>query len=203
MRAVNLLPEQQRRGGTTRLLTTTSVLAAGAVLLVGLLAAGGILFVQGRGTVSDKRSTLAGLQHRANTLEAAQLKTVPRQPAIDRARVDAFTSAAGARMKWDNLLDDISRVLPAGSWLTDMNVQAPGATAAAGSTPSASTPPTAFTVSGYAFTQDIVAKVMDRLELVPALSDVTLQSSTTADVGARKAYQFTMSANVLAPEVSQ
>ena len=43
---------------------------------------------------------------------------------------------------------------------------------------------------------------MQRLELVPALSDVTLQSSTRAKVGTRNAYQFTLSANVL-PEVPQ
>ena len=43
---------------------------------------------------------------------------------------------------------------------------------------------------------------MQRLELVPALSDVTLQSSTRAKVGTRNVYQFTLSANVL-PEVPQ
>ena len=64
------------------------------------------------------------------------------------------------------------------------------------------TAPTAFTASGFAFTTDIVAGVMQRLELVPALSDVTLQSSTRAKVGTRNVYQFTLSANVL-PEVPQ
>jgi hypothetical protein len=38
---------------------------------------------------------------------------------------------------------------------------------------------------------------------VPALSDVTLQSSSRTTVGTTKAYQFTMSANLLAPEVAQ
>ena len=44
---------------------------------------------------------------------------------------------------------------------------------------------------------------MDRLELVPALSDVTLQSSARTTAGTTQAYQFTMSANVLPPEVPQ
>ena len=58
-------------------------------------------------------------------------------------------------MKWDDLLDDISRVLPAGSWLSSLNMQAgTTAPAAAGPTPATATAPTAFTVSGVAFTQD-------------------------------------------------
>ena len=42
---------------------------------------------------------------------------------------------------------------------------------------------------------------MQRLELVPALSNVTLQSSTRTTVGTTKAYQFTMSGSVRLPEV--
>jgi Tfp pilus assembly protein PilN len=103
-------------------------------------------------------------------------------------------------MKWDDLMDDISRVLPAGSWLSSLNMQSAASDAAA---PTTSTVPTTFTVSGTAFTQDVVAQVMERLELLPALSDVTLQSSARTAVGAGQAYQFTMSADVLAPEVQQ
>ena len=47
----------------------------------------------------------------------------------------------------------------------------------------------------------MVAQVMDRLERVPALSGVTLQSSARTAVGSTKAFQFTISANVLAAEV--
>jgi Tfp pilus assembly protein PilN len=107
-------------------------------------------------------------------------------------------------MRWDGLLDDLSRVLPAGSWLTSLNMKT-GSSTAMPSTPTSTdaSVPTAFTVSGVAFSQDTVASVMQRLSLVPALSDVTLQSSSRTTVGTTKAYQFTMSANVLAPEVAQ
>jgi hypothetical protein len=40
---------------------------------------------------------------------------------------------------------------------------------------------------------------MQRLALIPALSNVTLQSSSRADVGTTKAFQFTVSANVNPP----
>jgi Tfp pilus assembly protein PilN len=204
MRAINLLPQPERRTHTLpTLLTTRSVLAGGVVMLAAVAALVAVSFSQSSGKVSEKRDTLAGLEQKVNALEAAQSRTAGQ--GTDTARVAAFTSASGDRMRWDNLLDDISRVLPAGSWLTSLNMQAvTPAAPAAGSTPTTgTTAPTGFTVSGFAFTQDTVARVMDRLGRVPALSGVALQSSTRTDVGDSKAYQFTMSANVLAPEVPQ
>jgi Tfp pilus assembly protein PilN len=203
MRAVNLLPEENRAGRVPTLLTTTSVLAGGAVLLTALLVFVGVSFVQSHGKASDRRDTLAQIERQSDALKVAQAKSAAQQGST-QARLAAFTSASGARMTWDDLLDDISRVLPDGSWLTSLNAQAgTTAPAVAGSTPATSTAPTAFTVSGVAFTPEIVAQVMDRLELVPALSDVTLQSSSQTSAGSSQAYQFTMSANVLPPEVPQ
>jgi Tfp pilus assembly protein PilN len=210
MRAVNLLPEQKRRGGKpSRLTPTTSVIAVGAGLLAVVVAAFAFLFMQSHGQVSGKQDNLTALQQQVTQLQDAQARKAALQSG-DQARVSAFTTAAGARMRWDGLLDDISRVLPAGSWLTSMNMQAgngtsttTGSTSSSPSTPTGATAPTAFTVSGVAFTQDTVASVMQRLSLVPSLSDVTLQSSSRTTVGTAKAYQFTMSANVLTPEVAQ
>jgi Tfp pilus assembly protein PilN len=202
MRAVNLLPEQNRRDGIPTLLTTKSVLAGGATLVTAAALFCGVSFVQSHDRASDRRDTLAGLQRQVDALELAKDRTAAAQSG-DRARVAAFTTAAGARMRWDNLLDDLSRVLPAGSWLSSLDMQSTtAAPVTASPMPVTTTAPTAFTASGFAFTQDIVAGVMQRLELVPALSDVTLQSSTRTKVGTRNAYQFTLNANVL-PEVPQ
>ena len=55
---------------------------------------------------------------------------------------------------------------------------------------------TTFTVTGNALSQDAVARVLDRLALIPALSDVSLQSMQRADVAGKKAMQFTIVANV-------
>jgi Tfp pilus assembly protein PilN len=203
MRAVNLLPEQKRSGGAPTVLTTTSVLVGGASVLTALGLFLGVSYTQSHGRVTDRQQTLAGLQSRVESLQAARTHSVVSQSG-DQARVAAITTAAAGQMRWDHVLDDISRVLPAGSWLSSLDMQAPGPVTPvpAASTPTTdTTSPTAFTVSGVAFTQDIVAQVMQRLELVPALSDVTLQSSTRTTVGTAQAYQFTMSANVLPPEV--
>jgi Tfp pilus assembly protein PilN len=205
MRAVNILPEQKPRGGKpSRVTPTTAAIAGGAGLLAAVVAVFAFLFVQSHDKVSGKQDNLAALQQQVTALQATQARTAALQSG-DQARVGAFTTAAGARMRWDGLLDDISRVLPAGSWLTSLNMQSGGSTAtpSTSTTSTTATVPTAFTVSGVAFTQDTVASVMQRLSLVPALSDVTLQSSSRTTVGTTKAYQFTMSANLLTPEVPQ
>jgi hypothetical protein len=41
-----------------------------------------------------------------------------------------------------------------------------------------------------------VARALDRLALIPALSDVTLQSTQRADVNGKKALKFTIGANL-------
>jgi Tfp pilus assembly protein PilN len=202
MRAVNLLPADARPGRTPIMPSSTSVAVVGAGLLAAVTAFLAVLLVQGHSTVSDKRDKLEALQAQVAQVQAAQARTAAQQGS-DRARVAAFAAAASARMPWDNLLDDVSRVLPDGSWISTLNLQ----TGVPEGVPSGTTPtttttvPTGFTVSGIALTQDIVALVMRRLELVPALSDVTLQSSTRTTVGTNKAFQFTMSANVRLPEV--
>jgi hypothetical protein len=101
-------------------------------------------------------------------------------------------------MQWDLLLGDVSRVLPSGSWLSSLTLQGTPSiptTTGTTSTPVSATP-TGFVASGYALAHNTVAKLMQRLALVPMLSDITLQRSEKANVGADEAFQFTLSANV-------
>ena len=57
--------------------------------------------------------------------------------------------------------------------------------------------PTAFVVTGFTSSQKAVARVIDRLSVLPWLSDVSLQQSTRADTGrGGKAVQFTIGANL-------
>ena len=56
--------------------------------------------------------------------------------------------------------------------------------------------PTGFVVTGSARSQAAVARALDRLALIPALSDVSLQSTQRADVGSKTALQFTIGANL-------
>jgi Tfp pilus assembly protein PilN len=202
MRAVNLLPEDGRERGP-ELLTQTSVLAGGAGVLAAVTLFVGVSYFQAHGKTSDRRHTLSALQQEVTEVQAAAAAAQAAKATAhsgDQARVAAFTTASATRMTWDVLFDDISRMLPSGSWLTSMNMQG-GApvtgTAGAAAVPTAA--PTAFTVSGVAFSNDVVAQVMERLSRVPELGDVTLQSSTKTSVGTQDAVNFSMSASILPP----
>ena len=74
---------------------------------------------QGRRTSSDTLATLeqktAKLQVDAGRSRGAAGERPGPRGRVHRCRV-------GARMRWDNLLDDISRVLPTGSWLSSLNM---------------------------------------------------------------------------------
>jgi Tfp pilus assembly protein PilN len=53
---------------------------------------------------------------------------------------------------------------------------------------------TSFTVTGYAYTSDDVALLLQRLQLLPMLSNVTLSSTQTIALGLKSAVQFSLSA---------
>ena len=217
MRGVNLLPaprvEKRPATAQTGLRSKNGIAAtAGAVLVLvaALLALG---FVQGRSDVSDRRATLEGLEAQVAQKQAAASVSAA-VAAQAQAHLAAFTAASSGRSNWDGLLDQLARVMPQGVWLNTMQLT-PGATSATattgnatsavvttnGLTPSggASAPTgTTFTVTGNALSRDAVARVLDRLALIPALSDVSLQSMQRADVAGKKAIQFTIVANVRA-----
>jgi hypothetical protein len=213
MRAVNLLPQESRPGGPP-VLTPTSVAVGGASLFVIVALVFGVLFVHEHNRAAHRDHVLASIEAQVTAVQAetARRAAAASSKSADPNRVTAFDTASSDRVSWDNLLDDISRVLPAGTWLSNLTMQsgtsattgttaAPTTTAtpAAPATPATTPTPTAFVVTGVAFSQDLVAQVMRRLALIPQLSDVTLQTSSRADIGTTKAFQFTLSANVNPP----
>jgi Tfp pilus assembly protein PilN len=205
MRAVNLLPAGATRGrrwgagdrgDAKRVLLTAAVVAA--VLMAALVAA----FVHAHSSVADKQDTLAGLEQK---VVAAQAKAAAVQAARTnaQARRVAVTDVTSKRITWEQVLRDLSRVLPANVWLQNLQAQSPTPTVGASTASTASattttgTTPTAFVVAGYTSSQRGVARVIDRLSILPWLSDVSLQQSTRADTATGgKAVQFTIGANL-------
>ena len=216
MRAVNLLPaprvEKREDKAQNREQTTKVVAIAGGAVLALVAIVLGFTFVQGRSHVSDRKATLAGLQAQVAKTQAAAAVSAA-VAAQRQAHLNAVRSAASGRTAWDGLLDQLSRVMPSDAWLESL--QTTPAAAATTSTDSSSSDGSAvvtsnalssssgaaptgatFTVTGYARSQDSVARALERLTLMPALSNVSLQSTQRADVGAKKAVQFTIVANV-------
>ncbi len=217
MRAVNLLPaagpdkgQNETRSGIR---TTKSIAVAAGLVLVVLAVVLGLAFTQTRTTVSDRQATLHGLEAEVAQSEMAATVTAA-GAATMRAHYAAVTAAATGRTPWDGLLGQLSRVMPAGAWLESVQTTAAAASvaptsASSSSTGSAvvtsnalsastSTTPTAgtFTVTGFARSQAVVPRVLERLALVPALSDVSLQTTQRSLVGSKAAVQFTINANV-------
>jgi Tfp pilus assembly protein PilN len=205
MRAVNLLPAGATRGrrwgaadggqDAKRVLLTAAV--AAGVVIVALAAA----FVHQHSVVSDKQSTLDGLSQK---VAAAQAKAASAQAARAnaQARRVAVTAVTSQRVTWEQVLRDLGRVLPGNVRLENLQAQSPTPTAAASTTSTTSTAtagstPTAFVVTGYTSSQKSVARVIDRLSVLPWLSDVSLQQSTRGDTSdGGLTVQFTIGANL-------
>ena len=123
--------------------------------------------------------------------------------AASAARLTAFQTVVAQRLAWEDVLRDLSRVLPANVWLQSLNATSPTLTAGAarGTTAPVATSPTSpaavpvgFTVAGSADSQIRVAQVLDRLALLPWLSNVTLQSSVRGSDDS--SVQFTIGATL-------
>lgn len=211
MRAVNLLAYDARPDSAAlrlRLPKTILPLAAGS-LGAAALAGLALTFVQTSTIVSSREAELkdirAELAALAPTSEAGK---TAQELAQRRARQAALAGALSYRVAWDRLLDDLASVMPKDVWVTSLAVRAPsspvtpaaaGAAAANGGTAPAAAADESespFKVSGYAPSQASVASVLERLELLPQLSEVELETSLLAVVFDKKLIQFTVVANV-------
>jgi Tfp pilus assembly protein PilN len=182
MRAINLLDDDARRqDGSEGLLTPITVgIGAGSLFLVVFVAIG-FLFLTSRSTVSDKRETLEAVQQQVAAAEAAMAASLA--PGAEQAQLTAFRTAASARLPWDTLLGDLAKVMPAGSWLSSLTLHMPA-------------PPPPVTVATSDTSTTVVAKVMQQLELVPMISNVSLKGTQRTAFGERNAFSFSMSASL-------
>ncbi len=207
MDAVNLLPQEykerkRRRQTPADNLDGRRTLRIGggvAVLFVVLL---GALFMYERSVVQSKQKELANSQAQIAAVQS-QVDAVKAAQAEVSGRLSLARSLVGTRMNWDKALNDFARIIPTSSFLTSIQMSAPitAASTATASAPvvttnpdgtTAAAPPTGptplvsiLTLAGTSPSTPGVALVMDRLALLPWLSNVTLTSATRApDSGA-------------------
>jgi Tfp pilus assembly protein PilN len=206
MRAVNLLPRQhvqQRREPPNTVVLVAGIGAATVVLAL----VGGFLLAnrsesRQRQALSTARAVLAVTP--ANHLSA---KTQAFRSAVLTQREQrslALASAIGQRVAWDRVLRRFALVLPDDVWLTSLTgnvpLSTPSTTPAA--TPTASTPsalpavPTELTIEGSTYTQDGVARLLERLSVLPDLKNVQLQNSQSAVVAGQRIINFTIVSDI-------
>jgi Tfp pilus assembly protein PilN len=201
MRALNLLPKEDSYGDKSAPLPLLIGVGLAVVISVALSAG----FLQASGKVADHKQVLADQQDRL-----AALPLVPQDSmsairstltAAQQPRVTAVGQALSRRIVWDRLLREISQVLPDDVWLADMSAKSPilatSPIVPAGAAPGAT--PTGFTLDGFTYSQDGVARVLARFEVLPDLTNVQLQKSIVTKVGTRNVVSFTILADLRTP----
>jgi Tfp pilus assembly protein PilN len=209
MRAVNLLPadhRQKKQHNVGAGLAKYSVALGGAAAAVVVVAVLGVSWNSASSSVKKNKAELDAVNARIAAVGHPQSMSTAVQQ-----RISQLSTSDSSRVAWDGFMTNLARVLPEDVWLTTLSVAptaptpvAPTTTtsSSSSSTPPASTPtptstgPTGFSIGGYTYSQASVARLMRRLELLPWLSDVSLQSSTLTTVGTHSVFQFTITGGV-------
>lgn len=197
MRAVNLLPvdayaPKQRIPHAPVVLAATAPVLAGALVYLG--------YSMQHAKVVDRQVELGTLQSQIAALQpspalASQASAVA---SARKARETELADALSKRMAWDVTFDALSRALPAGSWLTTLNASNPTPSGSASTNAPASN---GFSLQGFAESDEIVAQVLQRLQLVPGISGVSLNNASSSDLGVGKPLvQFAITATVEPPQ---
>ena len=208
MRAVNLLPRQQVQQKREAPDSVVLVAGIGAAAVVLALLGG---FLLANRSVSRQQQALAAARSElaANPTHHVSAKTQSFRQAVLSQRQQrslALASAIGQRVAWDRVLRRFALVLPDDVWLTNLTGNVPLATPDAALTPAATAatttpsalPPTAteLTIQGYTYTQESVARLLERLSVLPDLKNVQLQNSQTATLGGQKVINFTIVSDI-------
>ena len=201
MRAVNLLPRQQVQQTRERpnALVLLAAIGGGAVLLA--LVAGTL--VANRSVDREKQALASARAVLAVTPDhhlSAQTQSFRQQVLTQREqRSLALATALGKRVSWDRVLRRFALVLPDDVWLNSVTGNVPLDPAATATATTSSTLPAAateLTIVGYTYSQASVARLLERLSVVPDFTDVQLKSSQSTTVANQKVINFTIVANI-------
>lgn len=198
MKAVNLLPADHKKVRTSPSLGSRlgkhQVAIGATVAGIAVAAALGFVYHDATQSVTSRQSQLDVLRARA----IAVVQPTNTSDQTVRARLTQVSQSDATRVSWDGFMSKLARVLPEDVWLTGMQVAATAPVAAtAAPTPSTPNPaavsaPTGFSITGYTYSQRSVARLMRRLQMLPWLSQISLQNSNVATVGKNSAFQFTI-----------
>ena len=191
MRPVNLIPQDQRRR------TPREGSGRGAHAVLGVLAvllAMAVVYVLSANSVTEKESQAEEARIEAEQLEAqaANKENFTDFAQIAQTRAASVAAVASTRFDWERLMRELSRVMPAGSWLTSASASVtgtPGVAAnptdpAATAAPGAGSP--SATLTGCTPKHSDVARMMVRLRQLHRVVDVELTQSSRDDDGGRR-----------------
>jgi Tfp pilus assembly protein PilN len=182
MKAVNLIPSDQRRARPSG--ESTGKSAYVVLGLLGVLLVMAVAYVMTSNSANDSATKAAKAKQEANALEAkvSELDSYTDFASIKDQRLTAVRLAAETRFDWERLMREISRVMPAGSWLQTTAASTAGDPAAAAAPAAATTAVAApigpsATFVGCTPKQSEVAKILVRLRSMHRVTDVELNQS--------------------------
>jgi Tfp pilus assembly protein PilN len=205
MRAVNLLPRQQaelKRETPSAVALVAGI--GGATLLLALV--GGFLLAnrsvdRQRQALTDARAVLAATPAKKLSVHTQAFRRTLLTQREQRSL--ALAAAIGKRVAWDRILRHVTLVMPDDVWLQSLTGSVPldptsaTTTAVTTSAPSAlPQAPTALTLQGYTYSQDGVARLLERLAVLPDLQNVQLQTSQSQLVGTHTVISFTIVSDI-------
>lgn len=219
MRAINLLPRDDKRRSGARKPPSAVVLTAvvGGVLVTAVICG---MLVLTHGTVTSKQAELDGLQQELAAIPKPAQDQINRSDALvadKQGRITALNAALARRVAWDRVLREFSQILPDDVWLLKLSGKPPTlSTALAPAVPAASPsssaatgavqPPGAatdgdsmFTAEGYTYSQNGVARLMARMQVVPDFEHIQLLFSERGVLSGRPIYHFNVGADIRQP----
>jgi Tfp pilus assembly protein PilN len=219
MRAINLLPKDDKlRSGSAIPQNVLLTGVIGGVVVTALLCG---LFLMAHGKVSQRQATLDGLQHELSAIPTPATDAVARGDALasdKQARITALNAALARRVAWDRILREFAMVLPDDVWLMKLSGDPPTlSTAAAGSAPAQATAAQAaaagvqapagaatdgssmFQIEGFTYSQNGVARLLSRLQVIPDFDNVQLLTSDAEQQSGRTIIHFKVGADIRPP----
>jgi Tfp pilus assembly protein PilN len=195
VRAVNLLPRDQSHRTIRKESLPVLVGACAGALVAAVL---GAMFMMGSGKIAAQQRKLDDLNQVFSALPPAPAGPSAAQQALvgeQNARVTALSTALASRVSWDRVFREFSLVLPDDVWLTTLTAKSPISPATNAASTSGGTA-SQFVIQGRTYSHDGVARLLSRLQVVPDLTNVQLQSSTRSTVGGQAVVEFTIVADL-------
>lgn len=198
---VNLLPpEVFARRAVRRVQRSGAAAAAGALVLVA--AAWGV----GSAQQGAEQERLDAANARVQALQAEQAKYAAAPEVIKQVELakTARAQALGQDVAWYSYVDSLTRALPAGAWLAEVQttLTPAGAVATTGTPVSPGTAIGSVSISAKSLTYEDVAAYLDALAGVPGVSGAYLTASTQDDATGTPVVTFSVTAEVTSDALS-
>jgi Tfp pilus assembly protein PilN len=183
VRPIDLTPADMRQGARAPMRTG----AMPYILLGALVAvlAGVALLVTTGNQVSERETEVAQLKRENATAkrQARRLAPYVQFQTLHEDRLRTVASLADSRFDWERVIRELSLVLPADVWLTELNASASGQSESGGSGLSGSIAGPSMELEGCTVGQESVARLVTALKDIDGVTRVGVASSELPSQG--------------------